>query len=142
MDNIFSEDITVSLNVTKVFGFLGFVALCLSTTGLFSLVSLNIQRRLKEIGVRKIHGQPTSGIMMTLHRNFLMIFLFACVTGTALGTFFTQALLSAIWVKFNPVSVLHIIQSIGVLSVVALATVFLRIYRASLVNPAEILKSE
>lgn len=142
MDNIFSEDITVSLNVTKVFGFLGFVALCLSTTGLFSLVSLNIQRRLKEIGVRKIHGQPTSGIMMTLHRNFLMIFLFACVTGTALGTFFTQALLSAIWVKFNPVSVLHIIPSIGVLSVVALATVFLRIYRASLVNPAEILKSE
>src|SRR5690606_10475200 len=45
------EMATVNNNILKMFLFLGAVALILSATGLFSLVSLNIIKRMKEIGV-------------------------------------------------------------------------------------------
>src|SRR6478609_8969848 len=50
MDEQMVEADTVNKNLVKMFAFLGVVALILSVTGLFTLVSLNIIKKMKEIG--------------------------------------------------------------------------------------------
>src|SRR6187551_275341 len=51
MDEEMVEADTVNSNLVKMFVLLGIVALMLSITGLFTLVSLNIIKKMKEIGV-------------------------------------------------------------------------------------------
>jgi putative ABC transport system permease protein len=45
-----------------MFGFMGVITLLLSATGLFTLVSLNIIKRMKKIGVRKVLGASVANI--------------------------------------------------------------------------------
>ena len=45
-----------NINIMYMYAFLGAVAMALSATGLFTLVSLNVIKRTKEIGVRKVLG--------------------------------------------------------------------------------------
>ncbi len=53
--------------------FLGTFAMLLSVTGLFSLVSLNIVKRMKEIGVRKILGASVFNITRVLNFEFAVV---------------------------------------------------------------------
>ncbi len=61
MDEEQQEAIAVNNNIVKMFTFLGVVAMLLSATGLFTLVSLSIIKRMKEIEVRKVLGASISG---------------------------------------------------------------------------------
>ncbi|MDH5609213.1 MAG: ABC transporter permease, partial [Cyclobacteriaceae bacterium] len=60
----------VNANIMKMFGFLGILALILSTIGLYTLVSLSVIRRTKEIGVRKVLGSGLLQILMLINRPF------------------------------------------------------------------------
>src|SRR5690606_1267375 len=68
-----AEAATVNSNILKMFVFLGAVALILSGTGLFALVSLNIIRKMKEIGVRKVLGASVSNITRIINTEFVII---------------------------------------------------------------------
>ena len=63
----------VNLNIMYMYVFLGLVAMILSVTGLFTLVSLNIIRRMKEIGVRKILGASVANITRIINTEFIII---------------------------------------------------------------------
>ncbi|MEQ9007302.1 MAG: FtsX-like permease family protein, partial [Ekhidna sp.] len=52
----------VNKNISTMFKFLGALALILSSIGLYTLVSLNIIKRVKEIGVRKVLGASINQI--------------------------------------------------------------------------------
>jgi putative ABC transport system permease protein len=54
----------------KVFSFLSIVVSCL---GLFGLATFSTQRRLKEIGVRRVLGASTGGILVLLVNDFLKL---------------------------------------------------------------------
>jgi ABC-type antimicrobial peptide transport system permease subunit len=79
MDEQMVEADTVNKNLVKMFAFLGAVALILSVTGLFTLVSLNIIKKMKEIGVRKVLGASTWNITSVVNREFVIILLIASV---------------------------------------------------------------
>ncbi len=93
MDEQMVEADTVNKNLVKMFAFLGVVALILSVTGLFTLVSLNIIKKMKEIGVRKVLGASTWNITSVVNREFVIILLIASVGGGALGWWLSALLM-------------------------------------------------
>ena len=132
----------INTGILKQFIVMSIFALFLSTTGLFSLVSLNINKRTKEIGIRKVLGASIPQIFNLLNKEFLIILGIASLLGTALGYYFMKAFLGDVFDHHIEMGPGIFILSISVIVVMALLTSGRKIYRASQLNPAESLKYE
>jgi len=132
----------VNKNLVYMYGFLGMVALLLSLTGLFSLLSLNIIRRFKEIGVRKVLGASVVNIARIINFEFFVILLIASVVGSFLGYNITNLLMSTIWKYYQPVNLTTVFASVSLLFAMALATVGQKVFSIATMNPVKSLKEE
>ncbi len=131
-----------NINIVKMFAFLGFVALGLTATGLFTLVSLNILRRMKEIGVRKTLGASIGNIAAIINKEFAVILIIAAILGSIGGKYLAGWLMSSIWKYYMAPNTLTLIISSGLLFVIATLTVGFKVYNAARMNPVNTLRDE
>ncbi|MDN4165493.1 ABC transporter permease [Cytophagales bacterium LB-30] len=132
----------VNTNLVKVFSFLGLVALLLSATGLFTLVSLTILKRMKEIGVRKILGASIPHIAFVINKDSLIILAISSALGAVAGVYLAQFLMSTIWAYYTHVTWLTVALSIVSLLACALLTISGKVLSAARTNPVDTLRSE
>ena len=132
----------VNRNITTIFVFLGVIAMLLSTIGLYTLVSLNIIKRIKEIGIRKVLGASVPNIVRIMNKQFMWILIIAAVMGAGLSYVAIDGLMSLIWAYYSPVSVLTIVIPLIFLFVVALSTASGKVLTAALKNPIDSLRYE
>lgn len=142
MNDELSEASLVNNNILKLFGFLGVVATFMSILGLFSLVSLSILKRMKEIGIRKVLGASLTHLMLILNKNFVIILIFAAMLGSVFSYIMADALLGSIWKYHVTPGALSFLLSIAILMVMALSTIGAKVYRAAVANPTETIRSE
>jgi ABC-type antimicrobial peptide transport system permease subunit len=132
----------INMGILKQFIVMSIFALFLSTTGLFSLVSLNINKRIKEIGIRKVLGASLLQIFNLLNREFIIIIGIASLIGTVLGYYFMKAFLGDVFDHHVEMGPGIFILSISVIVVMAFLTSGRKIYHATQLNPADSLKYE
>jgi ABC-type antimicrobial peptide transport system permease subunit len=77
-------------NMQQIFFALAVLGSLLSLTGIFALSSLNVSRRFKEIGIRKVMGASSQRILMQLNKGFFWTLILASVAGAFLGYFHIQ----------------------------------------------------
>lgn len=142
MDEQMVEADTVNKNLVKMFAFLGVVALILSVTGLFTLVSLNIIKKMKEIGVRKVLGASTWNITSVVNREFVIILLIASVGGGALGWWLSALLMESIWDYYQKVTFSSMIISAAILLSASVISIGYKLYKTTRLNPANVLRDE
>jgi putative ABC transport system permease protein len=142
MDDQNVEAITVNTNIVKMFVFLGLVAVMLSVTGLFTLVSLNIIKKMKEIGVRKVLGASIGNISRVINTEFAIILLAACVLGAAGGFFMSDMLMGSIWRFYQQATVATMVISSVIILVASALTVGLKTYNTARMNPVNVLRDE
>ncbi|MEL7423947.1 MAG: FtsX-like permease family protein, partial [Bacteroidota bacterium] len=142
MDEGKSEMALVNNNIRILFMVLGLVAVFLSVIGLFSLVSLNLVKRMKEIGVRKVLGASVANISLRVSKEFFIILLIASVFGAVGAFYLTEMLLSSIWTYHVPLRIWPFIASILLLFAASVVTIGGKVVRAASTNPALILKDE
>lgn len=142
MDEEMVEADTVNNNLVKMFVFLGIVALMLSATGLFTMVSLNIIKKMKEIGVRKVLGASVGNLTRVINQKFIIILLIASVFGAALGWFMSAALMDSIWDYYQEVTVTSMVISTVILFVASALSIGYKIYKTTRLNPALVLRDE
>ncbi|MFM7852331.1 MAG: ABC transporter permease, partial [Flammeovirgaceae bacterium] len=142
MDREMVEADTVNKNLVKMFSFLGVVALMLSVTGLFTLVSLNIIKRMKEIGVRKVLGASIMNITAVVNREFVIILLVASVSGGFLGYWLSSIFMESIWDYYQTVSFTSIIISATILIVASVLSIGYKLFKTTRLNPALVLRDE
>ncbi len=142
MDEEMVEADTVNNNLVKMFVFLGVVALMLSVTGLFTLVSLNIIKKMKEIGVRKVLGASVGNITKVINKEFAIILLFSCVMGGALGWWMSAMLMESIWDYYQKVTITSMIISAAILLIASALSIGYKIYKTTRLNPAHVLRDE
>lgn len=133
---------TVNNNIVKMFVFLGFIALILSATGLFTMLSLNIIKKMKEIGVRKVLGASIANITKVVNFEFVVIMLIACGIGSFLGFWMAGMLMGSIWDYYLPASVITLIVSSSIMLVVAAVSVGYKTYATARMNPVNVLRDE
>ena len=142
MDEEMSDSMQVNTNVIQMFTFLGAVATFLSTIGLFSLVSLSIVKRMKEIGVRKVLGASIPNIMLILNKRFSIILFIAVVFGSVISFYMVNMFMDMIWKYHITPGVATFGISALILIVAALFTTGFKIYGAASMNPVNTLRTE
>jgi putative ABC transport system permease protein len=125
-----------------MFVFLGVVALMLSVTGLFTLVSLNIIKKMKEIGVRKVLGASAGNLTRVINMEFFIILMVACVVGAPLGWYMSAALMASIWNYYQAVTVASMLISISILFTASIISIGYKVYSTTRLNPANVLRDE
>jgi ABC-type antimicrobial peptide transport system permease subunit len=142
LDQMMMEAVTVNDNIVKMFLFLGVVALLLSATGLFTLVSLNIIKKMKEIGVRKVLGASISNIIRIINTEFVIMLLISSIAGSVMSFYAVEALMDSIWDYYQPASGLTFIVSIMVLLGISAIVISSKVVGAARMNPVDTLRVE
>lgn len=142
MDEEVVEATTVNNNIVKMFVFLGIVAVFLSATGLFTMVSLNIIKRMKEIGVRKVLGASIMNISRVINFEFVLILLISCVLGAILGSFLAGALMGSIWDYFLSPTIGTLVVSSVLMLFISGLTISFKTYNTARMNPTKTLRDE
>ncbi|MFK7937511.1 MAG: ABC transporter permease, partial [Saprospiraceae bacterium] len=109
--------------------------------GLFGLTIFMIERRTKEIGIRKVLGASVTGIVQLLASDFLKLVLVAFLLACPIAYYAANRWLQDFAYRVEPDW--RVFLLVGALAIlIAFATVSLRSLRAALVNPAKVLQDE
>ncbi len=132
----------LGMSIVYGYGFLGAVALLLSVTGLFSLVSLNIVKRMKEIGVRKVLGASLFNITRVINMEFVIILLIASVLGSWAGFAWSTVIMGSIWKYYQRVNALTFISSVSLLFMISFIVIGYKIFTLANMDPVKTLRDE
>ena len=122
--------------LAKYFAMLAIAIACL---GLFALSYFSVQKRIREVAVRKVFGADIFDVLLLLSKNYLKISVISCLLGSLLAfylmTEWLQNFAFAIRLGFAD----FFIPLIAITAVVTL-TVSYNCCRTSLINPSHSLK--
>jgi hypothetical protein len=141
-EDVMQEEKDINSSIMKVNVFLAIAATLLSLIGMFNMVSLDIIRRTKEVGIRKIQGAPVPVIMFLMSRKFLIILFIASVLGCAGGYYMSTMLLDSIWDYFVDIRAGLLICAALIMIVATVLTIVFKIARAAMRNPVVSLRYE
>jgi putative ABC transport system permease protein len=137
-----ADSVLVNKNIKSMFVFLGIITTILSSIGLFSLVSLTVVRRMKEVGVRKVLGASVFQITQKLSREFVIMLSLSSILGSFIAYISADLLMSSIWTYHVPIGAGAFLVSIAILLVVGGATIGIRVFQAANTNPVNTLRNE
>ena len=140
--NVLGEARDVNKNIVQMFIFLAVIAVVLSAIGLFTLVSINIQSRTKEIGIRKVLGASIAKITTLINRPFLIIVGVASILGGGLGIFLAGLLMGTIWTYHVTPNFISALVPIVIILLVTLISISGKVINAAKRNPVESLRYE
>ena len=136
------EEKSINKSIRQLFVFLAVVATILSLIGLYTLVSLSIIGRIKEIGIRKVVGAPISVIIALLSRRFMLLLFIASIFGSVGAYYLSDMLLDSIWDYYLDMTAGLFIWAVLIMFLVAIFTISGLVYRAAIRNPVESLRYE
>jgi putative ABC transport system permease protein len=117
------------------------LAIFIASLGLFGLTSFETEQRAKEISLRKVMGSPVRKIILLFTREVTVLIIFSSLPAWIVTFFFMKKWLQHFSYRIS-LSPWEFIAAFLLALVIALLTVSYRTWRASLVNPAEVLKYE
>lgn len=130
------------VNIMKIFGFLGTLAITIACLGLLGIAVYSMQLRVKEVGIRKVMGATELGLVGLLSRNFLAMMAIAICIGVPIAYFFFNLVLLPLNYYHTKVGVLEIFYSIVLMTGLGLLMIGSQTLKAATSNPAEVLRNE
>jgi putative ABC transport system permease protein len=124
--------------VTTAFAF---IAIGIGAMGLFGLAAFTVQKRKKEICIRKVNGATSNSVVILLLKEFLILIVLAAVIAVPLSWFLMDQWLSSFAFHVNIELVVFLIGLLAI-AVTAMLTTGYQVFKASRINPALTLRSE
>jgi putative ABC transport system permease protein len=136
-NQLFLSEMLIS-RLSRVFASLAILISCL---GLFGLAAFMAERRIKEIGIRKVLGASTGRITQLLSRDFLRLVLVSCLIAFPLAGWMMHNWLQGYAYRIG--IEWWVFAAAGLIAVaIALVTVGSQALRAAVSNPTKALRSE
>ncbi|MCU0419282.1 MAG: ABC transporter permease [Cyclobacteriaceae bacterium] len=132
----------INKNVVIMFSFLGAFAALMTGIGLYTLVSLNIVRKMKEIGVRKVLGASLGNIAAVINREFVINLSLATLLGGVLGLLAVNWLMDSIWEYYLKVGFVTLALAGALMFLLGVVTVGFKTVKTAMFNPTQTLRSE
>ncbi len=120
--------------------FAGF-AILISCLGLFGLASFTAERRIKEIGIRKVLGATVTNIVMMLSKDFTRLVAISILIAIPISWQLMNEWLSNFAYKID-LGLWLFVGASGISLTIAWLTVSSQAFRAANINPARCLKDE
>ncbi|WP_422359967.1 FtsX-like permease family protein [Reichenbachiella sp.] len=141
-DDFLRQAKEINDNIMMIFGFLGIVAFILSCLGLFTLVSINLMKRVKEIGVRKVLGSSIGRIVYLINKDYFLLLLISSSLGVTVGFYLIDALIAEIFTHYKSMDVITFATPILTIVLISLTIASLRTFKFAQVNPVTALRYE
>ncbi len=141
MDDSFNNVYNTEQRLGKIFLTFTILSMLIACLGLFGLAAFNVEKRVKEIGVRKILGATIGQLAYTLSVDFIKLVTIAILIALPLGWFVMNRWLEDFsyhiqisWWVFITVAMLAIF--------ISLLTVSYQAIKAAIANPVKSLRTE
>ncbi|MBU8923115.1 MAG: ABC transporter permease [Bacteroidales bacterium] len=118
-----------------------FLAIFISCLGLLGLAAFTAEQRTKEIGIRKVLGSSTSGIILLLSKEFIKWVLIANVVAWPLAWYASRKWLDGFAYKAD-ISIWVFVASSAVALAIAFMIIAWQSWKSARANPIESLKYE
>jgi putative ABC transport system permease protein len=137
-DAVFSERQSYKKDL-KTVGTFSVMALIISCIGLFGITMHSLQKRTKEIGIRKVFGGSPFQIIAMLTKRFMVLLLISSVIGSAVGYFLAYQLVQEFTYR-APISITLIALAIVLIDGVALLIITSQSYKAASADPIKTIR--
>lgn len=127
--------------IGEFLSFFTFLAILIGGIGLYALSAYEGERRIKELGIRKIMGASRTELMLILSRSFLQLIMIALLVAWPLSYY-----LGDLWLRTFPYRIsislgVYVLTS-ATLLLLAWLTISGQALKAARINPTEALKQE
>lgn len=141
LDEDYAELYAAENRVSVLSRYFAGMAILISCLGLFGLAAFTAQRRVKEIGIRKILGASQFGIVRLLSADFTKMVLVAILIALPLSYWLAQSWLDGFAFRID-LKWWFFIGAASLALLIAWLTVGFQTFKAARVNPVECLKIE
>ena len=141
LDEHFEELYRADSQISTIVGSLAILAIIISCLGLFGLASYSAEKRIKEVGIRKVLGASLDNIVLMLSGDFLKYVLIAILIAWPLSWIAIHKWLQDYAYRVN-IS-WWVFVTAGILAMlIALITVSFQAIKAAVANPVKSLRTE
>ncbi|MGZ3871767.1 MAG: ABC transporter permease [Mucilaginibacter sp.] len=141
IDDDFNQQFKTETLTGTLAGVFAGLAIFISCLGLFGLAAYTAERRIKEIGIRKVLGASVPGLAGLLSKDFVQLVGISCVIAFPVAWWGLNKWLQSYQYRVT----IHwwVFATAGVMAlIIALATVSFQAIKAALTNPVKSLRSE
>lgn len=117
------------------------IAVLISCLGLFGISAFTAERRMKELGIRKVFGATVEDLVVMLGRDFLRLIVIALILGLPISFFIGREYLSG-YAYHEPLHAGIFVITAVVVLVICIVTVSWQSAKAALSNPIASLRNE
>ena len=117
------------------------LAMVIVLLGVLGLISLNVQKRAKEIGIRKVLGSSVSDVIILFMKDFLGIVVIAGVVACPLSYLIMSKWLNGYAYKVT-ITPIPFILTIALLTLITALLICIQTIKAALANPIKSLRTE
>ncbi|WP_462253683.1 ABC transporter permease [Ekhidna sp.] len=142
MDRQIEDYYKFLVDFMMIFGFVGFLAISISSLGLFGMAIYSTQVRMKEIGIRKTFGASEKKLIFLLSKGFFKMVTIAIIIGTPICYVLFDKVILAQNVYRTDITIREIGGSIIFLMVLCFITIITQTWKAARTNPASVLRDE
>ena len=141
MDESFERIYQSEQRQGSIFTIFAFIAIFIACLGLLGLSAFAINQRVKEIGIRKVLGASTGGIVTLLSKDFLKLVILAAIIAFPVAWYAMRSWLNDFAYRIN--IPWWVFLAAGIIAAgVALLTISLQAVRAARANPVKSLRTE
>jgi putative ABC transport system permease protein len=141
LDDTYKELYQSEMNAQKILSYSMLITFIISVAGLFAMAFYVTQRRIKEIGLRKINGATLKDLLLLLNKDFVLWVVISFCIAAPVAYFSLRSWLEGFTVKTS--LSIWIFLLVGILAlVVTLLTTTFQTWKVATMNPVKTLKSE
>lgn len=141
LDEVFNQQYQTEAVIGKLSLSFTVIAVLISCLGLFGLASFNAERRIKELGIRKVMGASAADLVMMLCGDFTNLVLVSLLIGFPVSWYLISEYLSAYAFHAEVGWSVYIFTSVLMLAIVVLSVGF-QSAKAAISNPVDSLRNE
>jgi putative ABC transport system permease protein len=141
LDDRFLQTYETEQKTGTIFGFFSLLGIFIACLGLLGLAAFTAEQRTKEIGIRKVLGASSAGIVAMLSKDFLKLVILAILVATPVAWYAMNRWLDD-YAYRTDLSVSTFAIAGGIALLIAFATVSFQALKAARTNPVKSLRSE
>lgn len=117
------------------------LAIFIACLGLFGLTAFSVERRIKEIGIRKVLGASVNQIVGLISRDFILLIIIANIFAWP-GAYFSISRWLESFAFRTEINGTIFLQASGLVLIIALLTISYQAIKAAYTNPTKVLKHQ
>lgn len=130
------------LQIVKLWGFLGLLAITVACLGLLGIVVFTIKNRLKEVSIRKVLGASSENLVFLLSKGYIKLMVIASLIAIPLTYLLLDKMFAEMQHYRADIGFTEIVVSLFIVSLLGLTTIVSQTIKAAQANPVDTLRND